>query len=108
MIARRLIITIASAATLFVLAPLLGCAAPDRLSRDGFDRIRVHAATQEEVQELIGPPDSKLADMWLYHRPDDHVEVMLDFDDQGRVVRKQWIDGMSETWDDYYAPPPGS
>lgn len=77
-----------------------GCASPVELTRSGFDRIRVDATTQAEVQDLIGKPDSELSGLWLYHRPDAHLEVMIDFDDQGLVTRKQWIDGLGNDWHD--------
>ena len=82
------------------LALTTGCATPDKLTRGHFERVRVHAATQADVRELIGEPDNRLGDLWMYHRPDAHLEVMIDFDEQGRVARKQWIDAAGEQWDD--------
>lgn len=81
-------------------AVLSGCAAPDRLNRANFTQIQQNASTQTDVESLIGKPDSKLADMWIYQRPDDHLTVMIDFDAQGRVTRKQWVDGIDGAWDD--------
>jgi len=77
-----------------------GCAAPDRLAQANYDRIQQHASSHAEVAELIGEPDNKLGDMWLYERPDKHLTVMIDFDKSGRVERKQWIDGLGESWHD--------
>jgi hypothetical protein len=79
---------------------LTGCATKDRLTYDNFQQLRVHSATQADVVELIGEPDNRLGDMWMYHRPDAHLEVMIDFDEQGRVTRKQWVDGAGEHWHD--------
>jgi hypothetical protein len=90
--------TVCGVAILLLLAG--GCATTDKLSHGGFDRIRVDATTQDEVRALIGSPDNELGDLWLYHRPDDHLEVMIDFDEGGRVTRKQWIDGLGSQWQD--------
>jgi hypothetical protein len=77
-----------------------GCAAPDRLAQANYDRIQQNASSHAEVVELIGEPDNKLGEMWLYERPDKHLTVMIDFDQNGKVERKQWIDGLGESWHD--------
>ncbi len=77
-----------------------GCAAPDRLGHANYDRIQQHASPHVEVAALIGEPDNKLGEMWLYERPDKHLTVMIDFDKNGKVERKQWIDGLGESWHD--------
>ncbi len=79
---------------------LVGCAAPDRLVHANYDRIQQHGSSSTQVAELIGEPDNKLGDTWLYERPDQHLTVMIDFDKDGKVERKQWIDGLRETWED--------
>ena len=79
---------------------LVGCAAPDRLAHTNYDRIQKHGSSHGEVLELIGEPDNKLGDTWLYERPDKHLTVMIDFDKDGKVERKQWIDGLGESWED--------
>jgi|CXWL01.1.fsa_nt_gi hypothetical protein len=83
-----------------VLAVLSGCASPDRLVKANYTQIQQNSSTQADVETLIGKPSSKLADMWIYQRPDDHLTVMIDFDAQGRVTRKQWVDGIDGAWDD--------
>lgn len=87
------------APALFALLPL-GCAKPDKLTYGRFQQIRTNGTTPDEVHELIGPPDNQLGDSWLYHRPQTHLEVIIDFNEQGRVARKQWIDGLGERWED--------
>ena len=57
-------------------------------------------STQADVREALGEPDQVLADLWLYERPDKHLVVKLEFDDQGRLQRKEWIDAAGETWED--------
>lgn len=82
---------------------------PDRLTYDNYSRITQRASTQSEVSALLGEPTNRLDAQWLYERPDQHLIVFVDFDHQGRVTRKQWIDGRSGTWDDMADPSvPGS
>ena len=90
--------------TLVAISVLAGCAAPDRLVRANYTQIKQNTSTQADVETLIGKPDSKLADMWIYQRPDDHLTVMIDFDANGRVTRKQWVDGIQGAWDDTNKP----
>lgn len=82
------------------IATLVGCSTPDRLVQANYSQIETNKSMQSDVESLIGKPDSKLADMWIYQRPDDHLTVMIDFDASGRVTRKQWIDGLQGAWDD--------
>lgn len=76
------------------------CRAPDRLTPDNYSRIAQLASTQSEVSALIGEPTNRLGERWLYERPQQHLFVFVDFDDQGRVVRKQWIDATTGQWED--------
>jgi hypothetical protein len=92
---RSLILTALAGGVL--LTVLTGC---DQLSRKRFDMITVNVDQQYDVKKLIGPPDDKLDDQWVYERPEKHVHVLIDFDDSGRVVRKQWVDGLAEEWMD--------
>ena len=76
------------------------CRSPDRLSPDNYSRITQHASTQREVSALIGEPTNRLGERWLYERPQQHLFVFVDFDDQGRVLRKQWVDATTGQWED--------
>lgn len=73
---------------------------PDRLTYDNYSRITQHTSTQTEVSALLGEPTNRLGEQWIYERPKQHLFVFVDFDGQGRVSRKQWIDAPSGTWDD--------
>ena len=79
---------------------LSGCTKPDCVNPANFSQIQQNVHTQADVESILGAPDSKLSDMWVYQRPDDHVTVLIDFDAGGRVTRKQWVDGMTGAWDD--------
>lgn len=77
---------------------LAGC--QDPFVYDNFSQIRVDASMQWEVEKTIGEPSQKLGDQWLYERPPKHLTALIDFDEDGVVTRKQWIDAMSGVWED--------
>ena len=78
-----------------------GCQSPpDRLVFDNYTLVRQNASTQADVAALLGEPAHRLGDMWMYERPDRHLVVMIDFNDKGKVDRKQWVDAGEEYWDD--------
>lgn len=76
------------------------CASRDKLTEQNFRQIRLSASTEDDVKNLIGEPTSKLPGLWMYQRPDKHLTAMVDFDDQGKVTRVQWIDALGEKWED--------
>ena len=76
-----------------------GCAT-DKLAVENFRQIRLRVSTEAEVISLVGPPDSKLQEHWIYQRPDKHLTAIVEFDPQGRVSRTQWIDALEENWED--------
>jgi len=79
----------------------VGCAASrDRLVYDNYTQIRSNVHMQADVEAILGEPDQKMADTWIYQRPDKHLVVMVEFDEQGKVSRTQWVDAMGETWHD--------
>jgi hypothetical protein len=92
------------ARTLLILAASLvltgGCNSPDRLTYDNFSRVQKDAHSQAEVSELLGEPTYRLTDIWIYERPSDHLVVKVEFDETGKVQRKEWVDGKTGQWDD--------
>ena len=94
----RLLVTLAGLAT-------VGCqATADRLIHGIFALIQPGLSTQARVRELLGEPDNRWGALWLYQRPERHLIVQVDFDETGRVSRKQWIDALGEAWDDSAEP----
>ena len=77
---------------------LTGC--QDKLTHENFGQIRQNVSTRPIVTGLIGEPDDRLVNRWSYERPDKHLFVFIDFDEDGYVSRKQWIDAMSAEWED--------
>ncbi len=84
-----------------------GCA-KDRVTYDNYAMIRQNATSQSEVVDLFGEPTQKLGNQWMYERPKEHRFVFIDFDDSGRVVRKQWIDAKDAAWEDSRGPADGA
>lgn len=84
---------------LMAAGPLGGCR-QDPLTRERFSQVHQNASTQAEVRATIGEPSAVLGDRWIYERPEDHLIVFVDFDQEGRVVRKQWVDGVTGEWHD--------
>jgi len=81
-----------------VLMVQAGC--KDLLVYQNFSYIRENASSQADVTRLIGDPNARLGNKWMYDRPRKHLQVFIDFDESGRCSRKQWIDGMNNVWED--------
>ncbi|MFH0980608.1 MAG: hypothetical protein V2A79_03600 [Planctomycetota bacterium] len=78
-----------------------GC---DKLTRNHYEMIQQSVSTTDDVARTIGDPSDKLPGQWHYEREDKHLNVIIDFNDQGVVVRKQWIDAMAPEWEDTEKP----
>ncbi len=81
-----------------VVVMLTGCR--DLLTQGNFSQIYEHRSSHVEVARMIGEPDEKLGDQWLYLRPGKHLTAIVEFDADGLVARKQWIDADSAVWED--------
>ena len=83
---------IASLAMLAVLGIFVCTGCADKLTRARFDMIQVGYADHFDVEKTIGEPSDKLDTTWHYERVDKHLNVMIHFDDQSKVWRKEWHD----------------
>ncbi|UCE58443.1 MAG: hypothetical protein JSU63_13485 [Phycisphaerales bacterium] len=81
-----------------VVCVLVGC--QDKLTHARFSRIQVGYTTPPEVVALIGDPNDKLDNKWIYERPQKSLTVLVDFDDAKHVSRTQWIDAEVAIWED--------
>lgn len=77
-----------------------GCQSRDRLNVESFNQVNQHSTTQDDVVAMLGEPNHRLPGLWIYSRPNQHLYVKIEFDDAGRVTRKEWIDGTAEVWKD--------
>ena len=91
--------TLCSLALVAVFA-LSGCRSGDRLTYDNFNRVQKDGHTQADVNGILGEPTYRLTDIWIYERPEDHLVVKVEFDESGKVQRKEWVDGKTGQWDD--------
>ena len=78
-----------------------GC---DPLTRNRFDMMKVDVADEADVRATIGEPTLVLPGQWHFERPERHLNVLIDFNDQGVVSRKQWINTLSNEWFDSQPP----
>ena len=86
-------------------ALLTGCQGKkDKLVYENFTRVQERLSTQADVTLTLGEPDHVLGDRWMYERPDKHLFAYIDFDQGGRVARKQWIDARAPVWEDSHDP----
>jgi len=91
----------------FVAMSLSSCAPNrDKLAYDNFTQIKKQVHSRDDVVAILGEPDHRLDDRYMYERPDKHLHVFVEFDEKGRVTRTQWIDGLGETWHDTDDPKP--
>jgi outer membrane protein assembly factor BamE (lipoprotein component of BamABCDE complex) len=77
---------------------LAGCA--QRFSRERFDMITIGMDSRDDVRELMGEPDTRLDDQWLYDDVDERKSALIYFDRNGRVVSKEWMDTQEGTWEE--------
>ena len=82
---------------------LAGC---DPLTRDRFELIQVNESTLDDVEHTIGDPSRRIPGQWQYERPDRHITVLIEHNQNDVVTRKQWIDANQAEWLDS-DPPPG-
>ena len=73
---------------------------PDKFVHRNFSLIRQQHSTQADVIALIGEPSHQLGDLWMYERPEKHLFAKIEFDENGQVVEKEWIDGVQGVWED--------
>ncbi len=79
-----------------------GCA--DQLTREHFDMLLVGHADEYDVEMTIGEPDEKIDEWWHYERVDKHLNVLIHFDEQCKVWRKEWHDTLNGVHYDTHEP----
>lgn len=83
-----------------------GCrAGKDRVEYDNFNRIQPYRSTAMEVERILGPPDHKLGELWIYSRAKGRRMVKIEIGEDGIVQRKEWIDADRGVWEDSDSPP---
>ena len=82
------------------LAALFAGCRQDPLAYENFRQIQQNHSTQADVLTMLGDPEEEFEGHWLYERPNKHLIVLIEFDEDGLVSRKQWIDAEDKFWDD--------
>lgn len=72
-----------------------GCA--NKFNRENFDLVQVKVDAPEDVEHLLGPPRTRLGDMWYYEDEDNKHSALIHFA-AGRVAGKEWMDALSGEW----------
>jgi hypothetical protein len=93
--------TIRVALVLSAALVLSGC---DKLTRNHYEMIQQNVSNTDDVQRTIGDPNYRVDGQWHYDRVDKHLNVIIDFNEGGVVVRKQWIDANEGVWEDTEQP----
>ena len=90
---QRISVMVVGAAVLL----LGGCAS--RFTYERFDLIRPNADSRADVQALLGDPDARFEDEWIYDDRGRRISAIIYFDAEGRVAGKEWIDGRAGTFE---------
>ena len=91
---RRFLHPLVLAATVVFLA---GC--ESKFNRQNFAMIRPGMDDREDVREILGEPTADMDDVWLYDDLDRHIAAQIFFDENGRVLNKEWMDANTGEWE---------
>ena len=81
----------------FVLFVFVGCS---KVTRQNYDMLKVGASTKLEVESSLGKTyTARGDDQWEYEEENRDLSVMIQFDQAGKVSRKEWIDAKHNVWD---------
>ena len=89
-------------------AGLLGCAS--KFTRAHYDMIKEGVDDRFHVRQVIGDPNETIADREWYYQHDDGYAARIHFDENGRVIGKEWMDARTGEWSGHNPhgnPPPG-
>ncbi len=104
--ARRLIALLAA---LVAATALAGC--HSKFTRDRFEMITPGVDDREDVRAILGRPEAELYQQWFYDDLDHHKSAVIHFDEDGKVLGKEWMDANTGEWDgrnpNAAPPPPG-
>jgi outer membrane protein assembly factor BamE (lipoprotein component of BamABCDE complex) len=93
MFLRRLVMLAVTAALL----ALTGC--ESKFNHRNFQMIRPGADDRADVRHILGDPVSDMGDVWLYDDLDHHHSAQIFFDEDGRVLNKEWMDAKTGDWE---------
>lgn len=83
-----------------------GCA-KDMVTLEHFNLIIKDTSTKNDVRATMGDKYVDRGDHWEYERTDRAVSAFFYFDDDGTVIKKDWIDTREGTWNSSDEEPEG-
>ena len=92
-----------------MLAVLAGCA-QNKFTPERWEMVKEIVDTKEDVEQILGKPETRMDDMWYYQDLDKHYTAQIHFDGEGRVISKEWQDANTGEWkgrNPNADPPPG-
>ena len=75
---------------------LTGCGS--KFNRENFNMVRIGTDDREDVRHMLGSPDADFGDVWMYDDADGYKTAQIYFDEDGRVLNKEWMDARSGEW----------
>jgi hypothetical protein len=76
---------------------LAGC--ESKFNHRNFQMIQPGVDDRVDVRETLGNPDADMGDVWIYDDLDRHYSARIFFDDDGRVLNKEWMDAKTGAWE---------
>ncbi len=89
--------SISCAAVLLVALSLPGCAR--QFTREHFDQIKPGVDERRDVREILGKPKTAMDDVWYYEDFGHKQHAQVFFDEDGRVISKEWMDAKTGEWE---------
>ena len=77
-----------------------GCASKPRPTFEGYSAFTPRATTQAEVVAAFGNPDQVMDNQWYYSGVHREQTCIIEFDSNGYLARKQWMDAANHRWHD--------
>ena len=76
---------------------LAGC--ESKFNRQNFEMIRIGMDDREDVRQILGKHTANMGNVWMYDDLDHHRSAQIFFDDDGRVLNKEWMDAGTGEWE---------
>ncbi len=67
-----------------------GCA--EKLTYERFGMLSRGTSDKVDAEMTLGAPNTKLPDQWIWERPNKGLTAWIEFDADGRITSKRWVD----------------
>lgn len=79
------------------LALVAGC--QRQFTYENYAKIEPHTDRTDDVLHFIGKPSADLGDQWYYEDEEHHYSARIFFNEEGRVIGKEFMDAKSGRWE---------